>query len=40
MMAPVDYSSPAFKIKLIEKLMADEGLDLWSCNCKSRVDNT
>jgi hypothetical protein len=35
MMAPVDYSSPAFKIKLIEQLMYDEGLDLGAATAKA-----
>jgi hypothetical protein len=35
MMAPVDYSSPAFKIKLIEQLMYDEGLDLGAATKKA-----
>jgi len=35
MMAPVDYSSKEFKIKLIEKLMADEGLDYGAASAKA-----
>jgi hypothetical protein len=35
MMAPVDYSSPAFRIQLIEKLMADEGLDYGAASQKA-----
>ncbi len=35
MMAPVDYSSPAFKIKLIEGFMRDEGLDLGAATAKA-----
>jgi hypothetical protein len=35
MMAPVDYSSPAFKTELIEKLMEIEGLDLGAATAKA-----
>jgi hypothetical protein len=35
MMAPVDYSSPAFRLQLIEKLMADEGLDYGAASAKA-----
>ena len=35
MMSPVDYSSPAFRLQLIEKLMADEGLDYGAASQKA-----
>jgi hypothetical protein len=35
MMSPVDYSSPAFKTELIEKLMEIEGLDLGAATAKA-----
>jgi hypothetical protein len=35
MMSPVDYSSKEYKIKLIEKLMEDEGLDYGAASAKA-----
>ena len=35
MMAPVDYSSPAFKAKLIDKIMKDEGLDFGAATAQA-----